>query len=265
MRTGVRKLAPFEAKSIFIARAWETVWLMLTRENLQNGWLDRMTRNARAAGDTTRIRTEAELAACRASALAGHAPGQDLWLFAYGSLIWNPAFHFAERRQGCIWGYHRRFCLWTNLGRGTVQRPGLMLGLDRGGSCRGVLYRIAADLVEEELTLVWRREMITAAYRPTWVQGRTSSGPVQALTFTINRAHPRYAGKLGEERVVETLATAAGPLGPCCDYLFNTHRHLAELAIHDRQLGRLCAAVRDRQAAAPAQLANSMAPATTGP
>ncbi len=219
---------------------------MLTRENLQNGWLDRMATSARAAGDTTHIRTEAELAACRARALARHPPGRDLWLFAYGSLIWNPAFHFAERRRGGIWGYHRRFCLWTNLGRGTVERPGLMLGLDRGGSCQGLLYRIEAGEIEEELTLVWRREMITAAYRPVWVRGRTRTGAVEALTFAINRRHPRYAGRLEDERVVETLATAAGPLGPCADYLFNTHRHLAELAIQDPRLGRLCQAVRAR-------------------
>ena len=233
-------------KLIFIERAWETVWPMLTRENLQNGWLARMAQNAEAAGDATHIRTEAELEACRARTLAGHSAGRDVWLFAYGSLIWNPAFHFAERRQGAIWGFHRRFCLWTNLGRGTVERPGLMLGLDRGGSCRGVLYRIEAGLVDEELTLVWRREMITAAYRPVWVQGRSDAGPIEALTFAINRAHPRYAGKLDDERVVEALATAAGPLGPCADYLFNTHRHLAELAIHDPRLAHLCTAVRNR-------------------
>ena len=219
---------------------------MLTRENLQNGWLDRMALSARAAGDTTHIRTEAELEACRAKALARHPQGQDLWLFAYGSLIWNPAFHFAERQRGGIWGFHRRFCLWTNLGRGTVERPGLMLGLDRGGSCQGLLYRIAAREIEEELTLVWRREMITAAYRPVWVRGRSRAGPVEALTFAINRRHPRYAGRLAEERVIETLATATGPLGPCCDYLFNTHEHLAELAIHDLRLTHLCEAVRAR-------------------
>lgn len=219
---------------------------MITREALQHGWLERLAEAAAGVGEAHQIRTEEQLRACRAAAMAGRSEGQDVWVFAYGSLIWNPAFHYAERRLGRIWGYHRRFCLWTQLGRGTVEKPGLMLGLDRGGSCQGLFYRIAAPAVEEELTLIWRREMITAAYSPTWVSGRTDAGEVKALTFTINRQHPRYAGKLEEAAVVEALATAEGPIGRCCDYLFNTHEHLAQLAIHDPQLARLCTLVRAR-------------------
>jgi cation transport protein ChaC len=224
---------------------------MITRENLQNGWLARLAEAAGAAGDTMMIRTEAELAACRAAALAGLPPGQDVWVFAYGSLIWNPAFHFVERRRGRIFGYHRRFCLWTYLGRGTPECPGLMLGLDRGGSCQGLFYRIAADAVDEELTLIWRREMITAAYRPTWVNGRTEAGPVRALAFTINHRHQRYTGKLDEAAIVAALARAEGPIGRCADYLFNTHEHLASLDIHDPQLARLCSMVRARHEVTP--------------
>jgi cation transport protein ChaC len=221
---------------------------MITRENLQDGWLARIREAAGRAGDASMIRTEEELAACRARALAGHPPDEDVWVFAYGSLIWNPAFHFVERRLGRIWGYHRRFCLWTYLGRGSLDCPGLMLGLDRGGSCQGLFYRIEARAVEEELTLIWRREMITAAYVPTWLDGRTATGSVRALAFTINRQHQRYAGKLDEARVVEALATAEGPIGRCCEYLFNTHDHLRELAIHDPQLARICRLVRGHPA-----------------
>jgi glutathione-specific gamma-glutamylcyclotransferase len=221
---------------------------MITRENLQNGWLARIREAAGRAGDAAMIRTEEELTACRAQALAAQPPGEDVWVFAYGSLIWNPAFHFVERRLGRIWGYHRRFCLWTYLGRGSLDCPGLMLGLDRGGSCQGLFYRIEARAVEEELTLIWRREMITAAYVPTWLEGRTATGSVRALAFTINRQHQRYAGKLDEARVVEALATAEGPIGRCCEYLFNTHDHLRELSIHDPQLGRICRLVRGHPA-----------------
>ncbi len=221
---------------------------MITRENLQDGWLERIREAAGRAGDAAMIRTEEELAACRARALAAQPPGEDVWVFAYGSLIWNPAFHFVERRLGRIWGYHRRFCLWTYLGRGTLDCPGLMLGLDRGGSCQGLFYRIEARAVEEELTLIWRREMITAAYVPTWVEGRTPAGSLRALAFTINRQHQRYAGKLDEARVVEALASAEGPIGRCCEYLFNTHDHLRELSIHDPQLARICRLVRARPA-----------------
>ena len=224
---------------------------MITRENLQNGWLARLVEAAGGQGEAAMIRTEDELTACRAAALKTLTPGQDVWVFAYGSLIWNPAFHFVEQRLGRIHGYHRRFCLWTYLGRGTVECPGLMLGLDRGGSCQGLFYRIAADAVDEELTLIWRREMITAAYVPTWVQGRTEAGPVRALTFTINHRHRRYTGKLEEPTVVAALAHAEGPIGRCADYLFNTHDHLQALRIHDPQLARLCSLVRERQQATP--------------
>jgi cation transport protein ChaC len=224
---------------------------MITRENLQSGWLARIAEAAGGAGEAAMIRTEAELAACRTAAMKGFPAHQDLWIFAYGSLIWNPAFHFVETRLGRIYGYHRRFCLWTYLGRGTIDRPGLMLGLDRGGSCQGLFYRIAAEAIDEELTLIWRREMITAAYVPTWLNGRTSTGPVRALAFTINRQHQRYAGRLDEAAVVAALATAEGPIGRCCDYLFNTHEHLRELAIHDPQLARLCRLVRGSQIAMP--------------
>lgn len=224
---------------------------MITRENLQNGWLARLAEAAAGQGEAAMIRTEDELTACRRAALGGLQPDEDVWVFAYGSLIWNPAFHFVERRLGRIFGYHRRFCLWTYLGRGTVQRPGLMLGLDRGGSCQGLFYRIAAAAVEEELTLLWRREMITAAYRPTWVRGRTAAGPVRALAFTINHRHQRYTGKLDEPAVVDALAEAEGPIGRCADYLFNTHDHLQALDIHDPQLARLCHLVRARQGPTP--------------
>lgn len=217
---------------------------MITRETLQNDWLERIREAAGEGGEAAMIRTEAELQACRARALEGRSPGEDVWVFAYGSLIWNPAFHFVEHRLGRIFGYHRRFCLWTYLGRGTLDCPGLMLGLDRGGSCQGLFYRIEAGAVEEELTLIWRREMITAAYVPTWIEGRTAAGSVRALTFTINRLHQRYAGKLDEAAVVGALATAAGPIGRCCDYLFNTHDHLRDLQIHDPQLTRICRLVR---------------------
>ena len=224
---------------------------MITRENLQNGWLARLAEVAGGHGEAAMIRTEDELTACRRAALSDVPAGEDVWVFAYGSLIWNPAFHFVERRLGRVWGYHRRFCLWTYLGRGTVQRPGLMLGLDRGGSCQGLFYRIAADAVDEELTLIWRREMITAAYVPTWVSGRTDAGPVRALTFTINHHHQRYTGKLEEPVVIAALSEAEGPIGRCADYLFNTHDHLQSLSIHDPQLARLCSLVRARQDATP--------------
>jgi cation transport protein ChaC len=212
----------------------------LTREALLGGELQRLV----AARGDVRALSEAELRSTRAALLAGHPAGQDLWVFAYGSLIWNPACHFAERRMARLLGYHRQFCLWTSLGRGSPVRPGLMLGLEHGGSCVGVALRIEAGAIDSELEVIWRREMVTGAYRPCWVPLRTGEGPLRAIAFVINRRHERYARALPEEQVVATIAHAAGSLGACCDYLFNTVAHLEELGIHDRRLRRLAAAVR---------------------
>src|SRR5262249_7434624 len=155
-----------------------------------------------------------------------HREGSDTWLFGYGSLIWNPCFEYAERRIAKVVGWHRRFCLWTQLGRGSAKRPGLMLGLERGGSCRGVAFRVSAPMVEAELDIVWRREMVTDAYVPTWVNTATAEGRVRAVAFTINRRHPRYSGLLSERQIVEAIALAEGRLGTNRDYLLNTVQHL---------------------------------------
>lgn len=218
---------------------------MLTREALRDGWLQNMIA---AAGMPVNALSAEELRRSRDQILAGHPAGEPLALFAYGSLIWNPAFHFTRRELARVHGLHRSFCLWTHLGRGTPDRPGLVLGLEAGGACRGLLYWIAPEAVEDELEIVWRREMVTGAYRPTWVTVRTAAGPRRAVTFVINRRHERYTGRLEEAAIVDAIATARGPLGACADYLFNTEAHLAELGIRDPGLRRLCAAVRARQA-----------------
>jgi cation transport protein ChaC len=217
---------------------------MLTREQIRDGWVQQLVLSS---AEPIRALSEAELEASRASMLADHPVGADLAIFAYGSLIWNPAFHFAGRQLAHIHGYHRRFCLWTSLGRGTPANPGLMLGLDMGGSCRGVLYTIAAADIASELEIVWRREMVTGAYRPAWVIARTAIGPRPAITFLINHAHERYAGRLDDAAIVRSIATACGPLGACADYLFNTTAHLDELGIIDRSLRRLCGLVHEAQ------------------
>lgn len=215
--------------------------MSLTREQIRAGWVQNLVATS---GLPLKALSEDELRRSREQVLAAHPPGNDLALFAYGSLIWNPAFHYVRREIATVRGHHRRFCLWTELGRGSPDRPGLVLGLDRGGSCRGVLYWITASEIESELDIVWRREMVTSAYRPSWVTARTVSGPVPAVTFLINRKHERYSGRLGDEAIVRAIATAEGPIGPCADYLFNTTAHLDKLDIADRSLHRLCRAVR---------------------
>ncbi len=222
--------------------------MVLTRERIRDGWVQKMIMQGE---EGVRPLTEEELLASRRAILADHPPGEDLWLFGYGSLIWNPCFEFVQQRVGRVLGYHRQFCLWTHLGRGTRERPGLMLGLERGGSCTGVAFRIAADLIDVELDIIWRREMVTAAYRPSWVALDLGGERRKGVAFLINPAHDRYAKNLTEARVADAIAVAGGPLGPCSDYLFNTVTHLRELGIADRRLERLAEAVRVRQAAAP--------------
>ena len=228
--------------------------MRLTRDSIKSGAIARLIA---AADPTLRLMTDAEIRASLARMLETRPVAGPTWVFAYGSLLWNPAFEFVERRVGIVHGYHRRFCLWTHLGRGSPDCPGLMLALEAGGACRGVAYRIADAAMPDELEIIWRREMIGGSYTPRWVTVRTDAGPVAAVAFTINRANERYAGRLDEGAVAASIARAAGQLGACSEYLFNTVAHLEALGIHDRPLARL----RDRVAAhARAQTSDSSAP-----
>ena len=219
--------------------------IILTRETIQAGTVINMV-----SAQGLHVLTDEERAASIVETLAARPPASkesgDLWLFGYGSLIWNPAFHFAEQRKGRIHGWHRRFCLWTPLGRGSPDRPGLVLGLERGGACTGMAFRLAADQVASELDIVWRREMLSGAYRPRWVRVQSAEGPIDAIAFTIDPANPRYAGRLDEDEIVDVVATAVGRLGPCTDYLFKTALALKELGLEDRVLNRLKARVEAR-------------------
>jgi cation transport protein ChaC len=207
----------------------------LTREQIASG---EVRRQIVASGYPFPVLTEEQLDASVGAILA-RREGRQTWIFGYGSLMWNPAFHHVERRIGLVHGFHRRFCLWTHAGRGTPENPGLTLALDRGGCVRGVAFRIAEAAAETELGIVWRREMVSGAYAPRWITVRTDQGTIRAVTFVINHAHDRYAGLLPEDRVVEVIARAEGGLGPCAEYLHNTVEHLDELGIGDRPLRRL--------------------------
>lgn len=165
--------------------------------------------------------------------------GHDMWVFAYGSLIWNPLFHYIERRAATAHGFHRRFCLRSRMGRGSVDKPGLVLGLDYGGCCHGVTFRIAADQVRHELTLIWRREMVLGSYAPRWIKIRAGGQELRALAFVVNHEHPHYAGKLPLDTLISILASAQGRFGSAADYLYQTVDCLASNGIHDAHLIRL--------------------------
>ena len=184
--------------------------------------------------------SDAELEESLWQILQAREANEDCWIFGYGSLVWNPLFHFVEKRVVTTHGYHRSFCLWSRINRGTPDRPGLVLGLDRGGRCRGVAYRVAPDQVENELRLIWRREMMLGAYIPRWVQVSDGKARFRAITFTIDRAGPGYAGRLPAETIIERLMTCHGRMGPGIDSLLHTAEALRDCGIADRQLQVLC-------------------------
>lgn len=216
--------------------------LTLTRESILDGSLHA---SARALlGPQVKFMTDAERSSQVGDMLERAPQPQRIWVFGYGSLIWNPAFRFAERRTARLFGFHRQFCLWARAGRGSPERPGLMLGLERGGSCHGVAYRIARAEVESELDVVWRREMLTRVYHPVWAAVRTPGGIEHAIAFVANRGHERYVRGLDDAQIAGLLASGAGPLGSCCEYLFDTVAHLRELGIRDRRLEALEAGVK---------------------
>jgi cation transport protein ChaC len=216
--------------------------MRLTRESILDGTLHDSVRAI--LGPKVRFMTDAERAA-QVQAILARAPRPGrIWVFAFGSLIWNPTFHYVERRTARIHGFHRQFCLWARAGRGSPGRPGLMLSLESGGSCAGVAYRLARNAAATELDVLWRREMFTMAYRPVWITAHTPQGAEPAIAFSANRQHERYAPALGDEAIARYLATGAGPIGRCCDYLFETTRHLRQLGIRDRRLEALEAKVR---------------------
>ncbi|MGV2826427.1 gamma-glutamylcyclotransferase [Myxosarcina sp. GI1(2024)] len=172
----------------------------------------------------------------------------ELWIFAYGSLIWNPLFKYRERRTVCIDGWHRQFCLKAPLGRGTLENPGLVLGLERGGSCYGVAYRLEIDSnLESELLLLWRREMVVGSYLPTWVKAFDGRETIEALAFTINPQHSMYINNLSTEQTIDRLATAKGVLGSSSDYLEQTVNGLLTENIEDKELIYLYERVKARQ------------------
>lgn len=215
----------------------------ITRESLLDG--SHHARVRAGQGAHVRFMTDEERGTHVAEILARAPKPGRIWVFAYGSLMWNPAFHYVERRTARIYGFHRQFCLLARGGRGSPERPGLMLSLESGGSCMGVAYRIAAEAAVTELDVLWRREMSSRAYRPVWATAYMRRGSGPAIVFAVNRSHERYVPGLDTETIARYLATGAGLTGSCREYLFDTAEHMRELGIRDRGIEALTHRVRD--------------------
>ena len=190
-----------------------------------------------------------ELLASLRNALEPWTPGTPFWIFAYGSLMWNPQFSWDARHVATVRGYHRSFRLWSRINRGTPENPGLVLTLECGGSCRGLVYRIAPDLVHEEMHRIWKREMQFGSYRPKWLNCVVGEESIRALVFTVNRECSGYTGRIPVEVMVESLARAAGHYGPAYDYLFKTVETLHEHGVRDARVEQLAGLVKARIAA----------------
>ncbi|MCX5563953.1 gamma-glutamylcyclotransferase [Alcaligenes phenolicus] len=161
---------------------------------------------------------------------------QDLWVYGYGSLIWRPDFEFAEQRQALLRGYHRALCLWSRINRGTPEQPGLVFGLDVGGSCRGMAFRIPAESVPKVFDALWLREMPSGAYIPRWLRCRTSQGDIRALVFTMNRKTDAYVPRMPDEQLRQVVYSAQGTNGPCIEYVMETASALQRSKILDKRL-----------------------------
>lgn len=208
----------------------------ITRDDVVH---DRIRKRLREEGGESAVLSEEEFARSRAAILKAFDAHDELWIFGYGSLIWNPTFEFVESAVGELADCQRKFCLWAHTGRGTSDCPGLWLGLDTGGRCTGVAFRVDNSLRDYETLMLWRREMVSGAYQPV-VRPVLINGKERAcICLLANKSHDRYAGDLPREKVIECIATASGHLGTCREYLFNLIDKLDEMQVHDHELHAL--------------------------
>ena len=168
----------------------------------------------------------------------------DLWVFGYGSLMWRPGFPFIETQHGLLNGYHRALCVLSHVHRGTPERPGLVLGLDRGGRCHGVAFRVAAEEASATLAYLREREQVTSVYLERTLPVRLRDGrEIRAVAYVVDRNHPQYAGRLPEGELLRLVRQGVGISGPNPDYVRSTYAHLNEMQVTDPLLRHLVEAL----------------------
>jgi cation transport protein ChaC len=161
----------------------------------------------------------------------------DLWVFGYGSLMWKPGFAFDDMRTAILDGWHRELCIYSRHWRGTEEQPGLVLGLDAGGSCKGLAFRVGAERAEQIRAYLHEREMRGSVYREIMHPVRLETGEtVEALTYVSDSTHPQYAGNLTREQRLAIIAESAGEGGLNRDYVINTVLHLRQLYVREEEL-----------------------------
>jgi glutathione-specific gamma-glutamylcyclotransferase len=178
---------------------------------------------------------------------SSHPSGEELWVFGYGSLMWRPGFDFLDRRHARLVGAHRALCVYSFVHRGTPERPGLVLGLDRGGNCRGIAYRVAAARREATIAYLRGREQVTLVYREAWRTVWLDDDPqqrVQALCYMVDRGHRQYAGRLPLERQLHFVRQGHGRSGNNRDYVLAAVKEIAAQGYRDHELQILAERLR---------------------
>lgn len=229
------RIAPPEASALRITPQMLQVWDQRAREQ---GY------------DANWRWSDEQLEATRIALLGPPEREQDLWVFGYGSLTWDPGFHFAEVRLAELPQHRRRFSCRTQLGRGSPECPGLMLTLEPGaGCCSGLVFRIEAAVAAHESGMLWRREMIRGIYQPRLLPARTPQGEVTALVFAANDAHADHVGELPLDEAAAIIARAEGVLGTNRQYLEQLVWQLQHLGLEDAYLCELLQRVQQRSPA----------------
>lgn len=167
---------------------------------------------------------------------------QEFWVFGYGSLMWRPGFAYVERHQALVRGLHRRLCIYSWHHRGTPEQPGLVMGLDRGGACRGIAFKVAAQNWDETVAYLRAREQVTMVYLERHVSARLISDddrPVTALTYVADRGHEQYAGALSLEDQLAVIRRGHGKSGPCDEYVLSAAEHIQDMGVKDVMLDHL--------------------------
>jgi cation transport protein ChaC len=217
----------------------------ISRESIQKGFFQEMAKEAEAQGLIKLTSEEDREKSWRATLQTNPNPCGSVWVFAYGSLLWNPAFKYVDRQPAILHGYHRDFNLRTYIGRGCTKQPGLVLGLEQGGYCEGQILKMDPAAIDEEMHVLWSREMVASAYFPIWCDvepnGQSTAAvdtesTTSAIAFVMDTNYMHYAGDLSFEERCHDLAHGIGQLGCASDYLFETVNALRNNNIHDALL-----------------------------
>ena len=211
--------------------------IKLTKNNINDGYIREFINKIEGSD---KVLSDEELIEERKKILPPSIQNKNLYIFAYGSLLWNPTIDFERQILGKIYGFHRSFCMLTKLGRGSYENPGLMLGLDKGGSCKGILFKLNKREALKNIDILFKREMVTKAYVPKLLNAHLKSGRrVKAIAFTVDKNHKNYFGEKSYYKKINLISKASGFLGTCSEYLKNTAKSLEEIDISDKEIKSL--------------------------